>query len=239
MTGLADGAIQGFGVNGGLYGARQLGDGLFLDYYAAGGFGHHRFDLSFANVGGAIQADGSYDYAAAYAGVALSGRHQRDKLLIIPRVGLDLAYALAGDADVTATQLGLSSTGSIDIPNYNGGRFFAEVEIAGLGSQQNDDPRSVFAQMSLTPRVICEMSSYDSSLGCGLGLSFSREVFNPMTGLSYSFEIDYENIDETDRVSIDFHRERRFANERGAIVTRLSMPSTDAFKIEHGLRLDF
>lgn len=239
VTGLADGAIQGFGVNGGLYGARQLGDGLFLDYYAAGGFGHHRFDLSFANVGGAIQADGSYDYAAAYAGVALSGRHQRDKLLIIPRVGLDLAYALAGDADVTATQLGLSSTGSIDIPNYNGGRFFAEVEIAGLGSQQNDDPRSVFAQMSLTPRVICEMSSYDSSLGCGLGLSFSREVFNPMTGLSYSFEIDYENIDETDRVSIDFHRERRFANERGAIVTRLSMPSTDAFKIEHGLRLDF
>jgi hypothetical protein len=239
VTGLADGAIHGFGVNGGLYGARQLGTGLFLDYYAAGGFGHHRFDLSFANAGGTIQADGSYDYAAAYAGVALSGRHQRDKLLIIPRVGLDLAYALAGDADVTATQLGLTSTGSIDIPNYNGGRFFAEVEIAGLGSQQGDDPRSVFAQMSLTPRVICEMSSYDSSLGCGLGLSFSREVFNPMTGLSYSFEIDYENVDETDRVSVDFHRERRFANERGAIVTRLSMPSSDAFKIEHGLRLDF
>jgi Fe-S cluster assembly iron-binding protein IscA len=239
VTGLADGAIHGFGVNGGLYGARQLGDGLFLDYYAAGGFGHHRFDLSFANAGGAIQADGSYDYAAAYAGVALSGRHQRDKLLIIPRVGLDLAYALAGDADVTATQLGLSSTGSIDIPDYNGGRFFAEVEIAGLGSQDGDNPRAISRLMSLTPRVICEVSSYDSGLGCGLGLNFSQELFNPATGLIFSFEIDYESVDDTDRLSVDFHRERRFANGAGAVVTRLSMPSTATLKVEHGLRLDF
>jgi uncharacterized repeat protein (TIGR01451 family) len=239
VTGLADGAIHGVGVNGGLYGARQLGDGLFLDYYAAGGFGHHRFDLSFANAGGAIQADGSYDYAAAYAGVALSGRHQRDKLLIIPRVGLDLAYALAGDADVTATQLGLSSTGSIDIPDYNGGRFFAEVEIAGLGSQDGDNPRAISRLMSLTPRVICEVSSYDSGLGCGLGLNFSQELFNPATGLIFSFEIDYESVDDTDRLSVDFHRERRFANGAGAVVTRLSMPSTATLKVEHGLRLDF
>jgi len=239
VTGLADGAIHGIGVNGGIYGARQISAGLFLDYYAAGGFGHHRFDLSFANAGGAIQADGSYDYAAAYAGLALSGRHQLDKLLITPRVGLELAYALVGDADVTATQLGVSSTGVIDLPDYNGGRFFAEIEFAGLGSQEGEDPRAIFAQMSLTPRVICETSSYDSSLGCGLGLSFSREVFNPQTGLSYSFEIDYESLDDTDRLSVDFHRERRFANDQGAIVTRLSMPSSEALKIEHGLRLDF
>ncbi|MEP4037202.1 Ig-like domain-containing protein [Pseudophaeobacter sp.] len=239
VTGLADGSINGIGVNGGIYGARQIGEGLYLDYYAAGGFGHHRFDLSFANVGGAIQADGSYDYAAAYAGVALSGQHQMDSLLLTPRVGLQLAYALAGDADVTATQLGVSSTGSIDIPDYNGGRFFAEVEIAGLGSQDGDNPRAISRLMSLTPRVICEASSYDSGLGCGLGLSFSQELFNPVTGLIFSFEIDYENVDDTDRLSVDFHRERRFANGAGAVVTRLSMPSTETLKIEHGLRLDF
>ncbi|MCD9149782.1 DUF7933 domain-containing protein [Pseudophaeobacter flagellatus] len=240
VTGLADGSINGVGVNAGIYGARQLGDGLFLDYYAAGGFGHHRFDLSFAAIGGAIQADGSYDYAAAFAGVALSGQHQLDKMLITPRVGLDLAYALTGDADVTATQLSQTDTGSIDIPDYNGGRLFAEVAFSGFGPATSDaDPRASQAEMALTPRVICEVSSYDSSLGCGLGLGFRREVFNPVTGLIYSFEIDYENIDDTDRLSIDFHRERRFLNDQGAVVTRLSMPGVDSLKIEHGVRLDF
>ncbi|MEP2718088.1 Ig-like domain-containing protein [Pseudophaeobacter sp.] len=238
VTGLADGHINGIGVNAGLYGARRLGAGLFLDYYAAGGFGHHRFDLNFATGSGAIQADGSYEYAAAYAGVALSGEHKLESMVITPRIGLDLAYALVGDADVTARQLGHVNTGSIDLPNYDGGRLFAEVEFAGLASE---DPRGISSRIAVTPRLICEVSSYDSDLDCGLGLGFSHELFNPMTGLSFSFEIDYEKVDATDRLSLDLHRERRFANDQGAVVTRLSMPQsdTDSLTLEHGLRLDF
>ncbi|CUH89335.1 hypothetical protein PH5382_03281 [Phaeobacter sp. CECT 5382] len=242
VTGLADGAITGMGVNGGIYGARELSDGVFLDYYAAGAFGHHRYDLDFAATPSVIRAEGSYDYAAAFAGAALSGQHQMDTLLVTPRVGVDLAYALASDADVTATQLAQSDTGRIDIPDYNGGRLFAEIEFSGFGSNTDPtNPNAISSRMALAPRLACESSSYDtsSSSGCGFGLSFSREIFNPLTGLSYSFEIDYEMIDETDRVTVDFHRERRFADDRGAVVTRLSMPTSDSLKIEHGVRLDF
>ncbi len=239
VTGLADGSINGFGVNGGVYGARQLGDGLFLDYYAAGAVGHHRFDLSFATTTTPIQADGSYDYAALFGGIALSGQHQLDRLRITPRVGLDLAIARASDADVTATQLSQTDTGSIDIPDFDGSRIFAEIEFSGFGNSAEADPRGVQTSLALTPRLICETSSYDSSLGCGLGLGFAHELFNPLTGLSYRFEIDYETVNDSDRLSANFHRERRFANDRGAVVTRLSMPNSDALKIEHGVRLEF
>lgn len=239
VTDLADGTIHGFGVNGGLYGARQLGEGLFLDYYAAGALGHHRFDLSFATATDPIRADGSYDYGALFGGVALSGQHRSETLLITPRIGLDLALARASDASVTATQLAQTDTGSINIPDFDGSRLFAEIEFAGLGNSDESNPRAVLSQLSLTPRLICESSSYDSGLGCGVGLGFAHSLFNPLTGLSYRFEIDYETVNDTDRISLDFHRERRFANDRGAVVTRLSMPSTDALKLEHGVRLDF
>ncbi|MEE2635201.1 hypothetical protein DD556_17600 [Phaeobacter sp. JL2872] len=239
VTGLADGSINGFGINGGLYGARELGDGLFLDYYAAAGLGHHRYKLDFEALPARIRAKGSYDYAAAFAGAALSGQREYDSFLLTPRFGMDLAYASASDADVRASQLGQTDTGRIDIPDYNGGRIFAELEFASLPGTTSEDSPTAQIRTAVAPRFACEMSSFDSDLDCGFGFSFSRDMFDALSGISYGFAIDYEHIDETDRLSLDFSRERRFANGQGAVVTRLSLPTADSLQIEHGVQLDF
>jgi hypothetical protein len=239
VTGLADGSINGFGINGGLYGARELGDGLFLDYYAAAGLGHHRYKLDFEALPARIRAKGSYDYAAAFAGAALSGQREYDSFLLTPRFGMDLAYASASDADVRASQLGQTDTGRIDIPDYNGGRIFAELEFASLPGTTSEDSPTAQIRTAVAPRFACEMSSFDSDLDCGFGFSFSRDLFDALSGISYGFAIDYEHIDETDRLSLDFSRERRFANGQGAVVTRLSLPTADSLQIEHGVQLDF
>lgn len=239
VTGLADGSINGFGINGGLYGARELGDGLFLDYYAAAGLGHHRYKLDFEALPTRIRAKGSYDYAAAFAGAALSGQREYDSFLLTPRFGMDLAYASASDADVRASQLGQTDTGRIDIPDYNGGRIFAELEFASLPGTTSEDSPTAQIRTAIAPRFACEMSSFNSDLDCGFGFSFSRDMFDALSGISYGFAIDYEHIDETDRLSLDFSRERRFANGQGAVVTRLSLPTADSLQIEHGVQLDF
>ena len=238
--GLADGSITGFGANAGIYGARALNEGLFLDYYAAAALGHHRYRLRFETATDPIHARGGYTYAAGFAGAALSGRHQLENMLISPRLGADLAFAEADDASVTATQLSQRDTGRIDIPGYNGGRIFAEVEFANLAAAEDSSPAGgLAARLSFAPRLACESSSYDGTTGCGAGFVFARDVYDPSTGLRYGFEIDYEYIDGTDRLALDVHRERPFAGGQGAVVTRITAPDADSLKIEHGIRLDF
>ncbi|MDE4175210.1 Calx-beta domain-containing protein [Phaeobacter sp. PT47_59] len=239
VTDLADGTITGFGVNGGIYGARELGQGLFLDYYAAAAMGHHRYRLDFAALPTRIHARGSYDYAAAFAGAAISGQREYERFLLTPRLGLDLAYASVGDADVTASQLGQVDTGRIDMPDYDGGRIFLELEFASLPGTLAEGSQSAQIRTALAPRFACEMSSFDSDTDCGFGLAFSHEMIDALRGISYAFSIDFEQLDDTDRLSLDFSRERRFAAGQGAVVTRLSLPTTESVQIEHGLRLDF
>ncbi|QAX32155.1 beta strand repeat-containing protein [Leisingera sp. NJS204] len=238
--GPADGSITGFGANAGIYGARALNEGLFLDYYAAAALGHHRYRLRFETATDPIHARGGYTYAAGFAGAALSGRHQLENMLISPRLGADLAFAEADDASVTATQLAQRDTGRIDIPGYNGGRIFAEVEFASLAAAEDSNPDSgLAARLSFAPRLACESSSYDGTTGCGAGFVFARDVYDPATGLRFGFEIDYEHIGGTDRLALDVHRERPFARGQGAVVTRITAPDADSLKIEHGIRLDF
>ena len=73
VSGLGDGSIDGFGVNGGLYGARSFAEGLFLDYYVAGAAGRHTFDIDFDAAAAPINATGQYSYLAGFAGVGVSG----------------------------------------------------------------------------------------------------------------------------------------------------------------------
>ncbi|WP_308916680.1 invasin domain 3-containing protein [Jannaschia sp. LMIT008] len=106
VGGLMDGHIDGLGFALGIYGARALEGGLFVDHYLAGGLGHHRYDLAFADGAGPIGAAGFYSYGAVYAGVALSGEVVRARFTLRPRVGVDLGIAEATTADVTARRGG-------------------------------------------------------------------------------------------------------------------------------------
>ncbi|MFW2541359.1 Ig-like domain-containing protein [Primorskyibacter sp. 2E107] len=240
VEGLADGTINGFGLNGGVYGARTVAQGLFLDYYASAAVGTHRYDLTFDAAAGDIDATGSYDYAAVFGGIALSGVREYESFTMSPRVGLDLAHAWVSDASVSASQLGQTDTGRIDLPNFSGGRFFAEIEFGGLGTKDGAAQLGeMLTDMSLTPRVACEFSSYGDGTECSAGLNVSVLMSRPSKHLSYGFELDYERMNDLNRLTLDFTRERKFARGQGAVVTRLSMPAPDAVTVEHGVTLDF
>ncbi|SNS79876.1 Ig-like domain (group 3) [Antarctobacter heliothermus] len=239
VSGLGDGSIDGFGVNGGLYGARSFAQGLFLDYYVAGAAGRHKFDIDFDAAAAPINATGQYSYLAGFAGVGISGERAFDSFVMKPRVGLDLSYAKAGDADVTATQLGLSHDGVIDLDDFSGVRATAEIRFESLASPGGAEALAGMMRTAFTPRFVCELSSYDDDTNCGVGLAFAWERTDAASGLTWGLEVDVEQIDDNRRFTFNIKRERPIANGRGAIVTRLSMPEVETLQLEHGLKLDF
>ncbi len=236
----AKGVVNGYGLNGGIYGAKAISSGLFVDYYASAAIGVHDYDLTFDADAGDITAEGNYKYAALFGGVALSGKHDFKTYTVSPRVGLDVAQAWVSDTDVTATQLGQSDSGTIDLPNFSGGRFYAEIEISGLSTKKGAEALGqVMSEISLTPRIACEYSSNSSDPTCGGGINFEVTSSNANKHLDYGFELDYERMDDQNRVRLSFSRERRFAGDNGSVVTRLSMPGSEDVTVEHGVRLNF
>ncbi|MBW4982658.1 hypothetical protein KZZ07_08900 [Mameliella sp. CS4] len=239
VSGLGDGSIDGFGVNGGVYGARGFGQGLFLDYYMAGAAGRHSFDIDFDTALAPINATGDYSYLAGFAGVGLSGQREFDGFVMKPRVGLDLAYASAGDADVTARQMGLTHTGAIRLDDFRGARATAEIRFESLGAPGGAEALADQMRTAFTPRLACTLSSYEDAAECGLGMAFSWERRDLSSGLTWGVEVDVEKIDETQRFTFNIKRERPIANGFGSVVTRLSMPAQQTLQLEHGLQLDF
>ena len=126
------------------------------------------------------------------------------------------------------------------MPDFTGGRFFAEIEFAGLSTKKGASSLGqMMTEYSLTPRVACEYSSYGTDPECGAGINFEVTTDDPNENLSYGFEFDYERMDDLNRFRLSFSRERRFAGDLGAVVTRLSMPDTTNVVVEHGVKLDF
>ncbi|GGF68919.1 Calx-beta domain-containing protein [Mameliella alba] len=239
VRGLGDGLIDGFGVNGGVYGARGFGQGLFLDYYMAGAAGRHSFDINFDAATAPINATGDYSYLAGFAGIGISGQREFDGFVMKPRVGLDLAYARAGDADVTARQMGLTHTGAIRLDDFQGARATAEIRFESLGAPGGAEALADQMRTAFTPRLSCTLSSYEDEADCGLGLALAVERRDVANGLTWGLEVDVEQIDETRRFTFNIKRERPIANGLGSVVTRLSMPAQQTLQLEHGLQLDF
>ena len=82
------GTITGFGIHGGLFGARGTEGGLILSYYGSAAVGQHSFVL---NAGSDV--DGNYTYAGVFVSAAIGGERNLRAVSIKPRIGLDLAYA--------------------------------------------------------------------------------------------------------------------------------------------------
>jgi hypothetical protein len=239
VSGLGDGTINGFGINGGLYGAQGFSGGLFLDYYLAAAAGQHSFDIDFAATPAPINTTGDYSYMAGFAGAGISGQRAFDRFVMKPRVAVDLAYAVAGEADVTARQLGLTHTGVIDLDDFSGMRATAEITFESLGAPGGAEALSTMMRTAITPRFVCTLSSYDDTGECGIGLGLAWERTNTASGLTFGFEVDVESIDDARRVTFNLTRERQIANGRGAVVTRLSMPQAETWQVDHGIKLDF
>lgn len=171
ITRRADGDIDGYGFNAGLYGANRLNTGLYVDYYLGGAAGRHDFDLAFNRSIGTIRATGDYTYIAGFAGVALSGEIDRETYRYVPRAGIDYAYAPSSDVDVIARLNGISQSGLAGLTSLRNTRLFTEVRV-------ERDINDGAALLAFTPVLACYGSNGDVDSACGIGAELAFESFN-------------------------------------------------------------
>jgi outer membrane protein OmpA-like peptidoglycan-associated protein len=185
VTALANGEINGLGVNAGIYGAKRLDRNLFLDYYLGAAAGRHEFDLAFTRDIGVINANGDYTYVAGFAGAAISGEFTLGEAVVAPRVGFDYIYAPGADVDVIAELGGLSEAGALELDAISGGRVFAELRTDYL-------IRDGQANLWFNPRVACYQSLGNLDGACGFGAAIGIESTGENSELTYAVELDGE-----------------------------------------------
>jgi len=236
---IADGTITGFGLNGGLYGARQLQDGLFLDYYAALAGGRHQFELIFANATADITAEGDYSYLAAFGGLALSSEKAFERFTLRPRVGVDLAYAKASAASVTATQLTQTDTGEVDVPSYQGVRGFAELVFAFGDDRDATDTFGPLRSYEFAPRLLCQNALDGAGHDCGFGVNVDYLWDAKEEGQRFGVTLDYEHVAESDALSVELRRETAIFDGAGKAVTAVAASSSGNPQFSHTVELRF
>lgn len=221
------GSVDGIGLNAGLYSARSLEGGLFLDYYAAGTFGSHRYDISFYEPTAPINATGDYSYGALFVGAALSGETVYERFIVRPRMGFDLGYARASDASVTARQLEATDTGRIELQTIEGTRGFAEA-VFGFGGPISDaelGEAHTITKLEIAPRVFCERSFGTTDMACGAGAGLRFTNTNPLVGSELTINMDLEGTQDLRRSTVGFSFTRPLRNLAGSAVTQMN---TDA-----------
>ena len=168
ISDLATGSINGFGLNGGVYGATRLQDNVIADYYLGLAAGIHNFDLDFDRTNGAVNAKGFYTYSALFAGSAISGELSLGKTVLSPRLGFDAAWSPGGEADITASRAGIEETGSLSTGEVSGLRLYGELQFVDLMVDQPE-------VLSFTPRIFCDRPIGEAGNVCGYGgkLEFS------------------------------------------------------------------
>ncbi len=184
---LADGEINGLGINGGVYGADQMRNRLFLDYYLGFAAGRHRFDLSFSRNIGTIDATGHYSYYAGFAGAAISGDLKFGEVTMTPRIGFNYAYAPGADVDVITELGGITQMGNLDLGSVSGGQLYAEIRHEwSLGGGASN--------LAFTPRLACYKSLSVSGLDgeCSLGGSLELYSADEDSDFVYGLRVDAE-----------------------------------------------
>ena len=230
VTRLADGEIDGAGLNGGIYGANRLENELFVDYYLGAAAGRHTFDLAFDRDIGTIDASGDYEYFAGFAGAALSGQTEVGQTILKPRVGFDYVYTPETDADVVAELGTLNEVGDLELDEISGGRIFAEVR----GDREIQDGR---ANMWITPCVSCYQSLGALDGVCGVGGSIGIESSGEDSDLTYAFEIDGEWGEDYGSGSASLSVSRQVG--MGALSGNAGLTSSSAANVAARYQIDF
>lgn len=179
---MATGEISGFGLNGGIYGADQLNNGMFLDYYLGAAAGRHEFDLDFARD---INASGDYTYIAGFAGAALSGELEFGEYTVLPRVGFQYAYSPGADVEVIAELNGVQQSAAFDLDSVSGGLVFLEARNEHL----INDGQTLFA---FTPRLNCYQSLGNLDGECSIAGALELTEAADEGDLGYSLKLEAE-----------------------------------------------
>lgn len=190
VSGVASGTILGFGVNGGLYGAKRMIEDMYFDYYLGLAAGRHGFDLAFDRMGGVVDAQGHYTYGAVFAGAPISGEARLKGLSLTPRAGLEVAWSPGGNGDLTVTRGLLKEAGSVTVPQVIGMRLFASVRVEDLLPASN-------ALLSLTPGLFCDRGFEERSTDCGISARVELSSDNEESDRHYAIAIDLEGTAET------------------------------------------
>lgn len=227
----ATGAIVGFGLNGGLYGAYGLGNGLFLDYYGAGALGYHSFGLRLSD---RFDADGGYSYAALFGGVALSGERSFDRFTLRPRVGFDLGYGIASDAEVTIRDLTETDTGLLSLDPVKGLRAY--VETAFIFEDQTRRLEANRYRLELTPRLFCERGFGSATEECGIGFALDYEAITPNL-TTWTFGLDLQRTADATTVALQLARVKPILNGAGTITTALAADASGDPTIRQALEI--
>jgi hypothetical protein len=243
LDGNVTGNILGFGAHAGVYGAYHLKDRLFFDYYAAGGVGLHEYSLSFDTVTAPIHVEGEYRYGALYAGAALSGETVYESITLRPRFGVDLSYAYASDASVSASQMGIVDMGRIELDAINGARFFAEtIWIFGDTGENEDglDKPNRQSSFEVAPRLYCEQGIGQDTQDCGYGGYVSLSESDMSAGTNFAVKIDYEsNNDRAERIGFEFSYTRDIFDGVGVMATRFGGDHLGNATLTQSVSLEF
>ena len=217
VTSTADGEIIGYGAYGGIYGANRIEKNIFLDYYLAGSAGRHHFDLRFTRgLPETVNAEGAYDYLGIFGGLAMSGEAKWGRAALTPRAGVDLSYALAGDAEVTASTFEDSVDGRIPLDDQQGVRIFGELGILLEEERIRSDSTPGLEVMSVTPRIYCDMAvGTGSEAVCGLGAGLEYSFTDANDGTTWGAELDAETSGDISRGAIGVFYERPIFGDNG------------------------
>jgi uncharacterized repeat protein (TIGR01451 family) len=218
ISGLAEGAIKGFGLSGGIYGANRIQQTLFVDYYLGVAAGKHNFDLDFQRVT-LINATGDYKYLAYFGGLALSGEKKFDAVTLTPRVGVDLAYTNGADVNVTAQDAFRREVGNMRLDAMSGGRVFAE-----LGIEHKFESGKVSAtSISFTPKAFCDRPIGGVGTVCGYGARLDLSQNNEASNIATKFFANYEASKGSEAASFGMTFEKRILNDMGVLSSNLSV----------------
>ena len=207
IGGTFEGSNDQLSLEAGLYGARNLSQNIYLDGYAALGFGLN--DMALDN--GVLELDSRYNTRSFTTGVALSGVYTQTTYELRPEIALNYGKTWIGDVGFTGRAYGLTDdTLSLDGGSVSLGSLTLRPEFIIPLDQQH--PSQSNANLSLAPRWLCEQNTQgdvradDCGSGAEIGLGYSLD-----DGLGHAdIKLMMDNIAGGTRSSWTVSVERKF-----------------------------
>ncbi len=235
----AEGEINGFGLNAGLYGAMRPYQQLFLDYHLGAVAGKHSYDLDFAR-DLTINATGDFTYLGVTGGVAVSGEIAAGDTIIAPRIGVDGFYTPQTTSDVTARSGPYTEEATLEIGSVSSGRMFIETRFSNDLAQAHDGKgmwEGLDAELALTLRAFCDVfDELDTRCGFGAGLEYASDAKDKASQKKLTLGFDKSGDHMAARFGVML--EKHFAREAGT--SRLNLSADQAgepsLQLEVGLQ---
>ncbi len=237
---LAEGVINGYGGTIALAGASRAYDSVYLDYYAGLAAGRHNYDLAFERAW-TIDASGSYDYWAGFAGAALSGELQMVESRARPRAGVSLIYSPSTSANVTSTTLFETEVGSVELAKASLIRGFGEFQLERDGEFMFWGETNLTASASSAPRFYCERNFGDKNLNCGYGawLELATEAEKSSSRMQIRLDAEKEILSDAWQGSIQIGFTQGFLGDQGIWSSNVGLNGTNGLVINQSIKIDF